>query len=172
MKTGHLSVLLTQDDSWSSTSSPALGATHSPTAGSSPTSRRNNAIQPPALTTALSGVPYQSLSAGGRLGYTPSPATSFSSPFSQTQSPYLPSPSVAIPGPSPMASRVPSSSYGAPYNPQEWAPMSGGGSPQVAHLAQPQQRSNVVRVAPRSSGEPGPFPYLRMNRPELLTSCI
>jgi hypothetical protein len=55
-----------------------------------------------------------------------------------------------------MASRVPSSSYNAPYNPQEWAPMSGGGSPQVAHLAQP-QRSNVVRVAPRSSGKPSPL---------------
>ncbi|KAH8697625.1 hypothetical protein BGW36DRAFT_359409 [Talaromyces proteolyticus] len=141
------------EDSWSNTSSPNIAAAHSPPAGSSPTSRRSNAIQPPALTTSLGSAPYQSLSAGARIGYTPSPATSLSSPFSQGQSPYLPSPASALPGASPMASRIPSSSYSAPYNPQEWAPLSGGGSPQIAHMAHP-QRSNVVRVVqppPRSS---------------------
>jgi hypothetical protein len=57
---------------------------------------------------------------------------------------------------SPMASRLSSSSYGAPYNPQQWGPVSGGSSPQVGQVGYSQASSGgrlaQVPPPPRASG--------------------
>lgn len=97
--------------------------------------------------TSLNGPQYhQSHSAGASLGFMSSPATSLSSPFSQPpHSAYLPSPGAAQRGNSPMTMRMSSSSYSAPYNPQEWAPMNGDGSPQIAQVTH-SQRSHAIRI--------------------------
>lgn len=134
--------------SWNRTSSPATAPPTSTGAGLSPTGRRNHAIQPPALLTSLNGAQYhQSHSAGASLGFMSSPATSLSSPFAQTpHSAYLPSPGAAQRGSSPLTMRASSSSYSAtPYNPQEWAPMNGDGSPQIAQVTHT-QRSHAIRI--------------------------
>ncbi|KAE8549279.1 hypothetical protein EYB25_007799 [Talaromyces marneffei] len=133
-------------NSWNHTSSPASAAAQSTVASLSP-GRRNHAIQPPALMTSLNGPQYhQSHSAGASLGFMSSPATSLSSPFSQPpHSAYLPSPGAAQRGNSPMTMRMSSSSYSAPYNPQEWAPMNGDGSPQIAQVTH-SQRSHAIRI--------------------------
>jgi hypothetical protein len=44
-----------------------------------------------------------------------------------------------------MTLRMSSSSYSAPYNPQEWAPMNGDGSPQIAQVTH-SQRSHAIRI--------------------------
>jgi hypothetical protein len=131
-----------------------------PTAGShlSPR-RREHVVQPPALTTSLSGLQYQGLG----LPYSPAPnsTTSLSSPFSQSNaSPYLSSPGGAGRGSSPMASRL-SGVYNAPYNPMEWGPW-GGHSPAVGagQISQSRQSSTSMAPAPprqlASDGEYAP----------------
>lgn len=115
-----------------------------------PVRRRENVIQPPALTTSLSG-PHHHGFGGVGVGsaYTPTPTTSLSSPFSQSQSPYLPSPGGAARGSSPMAPRMPSSSpYTAPYNPQEWGPIGGGSSPQLGQVAYNQSNNGTCLMQP------------------------
>ncbi|OKL60082.1 hypothetical protein UA08_04711 [Talaromyces atroroseus] len=126
---------------------------------SSPTGRRNHAIQPPALTTSLNvnNQYRQSHSAGATLGFMSSPATSLSSPFSQhpQSAAYLPSPGAAQRGTSPMPLRLSSSSYGgAPYNPQEWGPMNVVTSPQTGQVAP--SRSHAIRTMQQQ-----PLPVLR-----------
>ncbi|KAL2001003.1 hypothetical protein VTN02DRAFT_2348 [Thermoascus thermophilus] len=123
---------------------PFAGPSPSPVGSTNRPSPRHqeNVVQPPALTTSLSGPQYQGLGValGGGYVSTPLSTTSLSSPFSQSQSPYLPSPGGAVRGSSPMASRL-SSNHTAPYNPQEWGPV-GGASSNVGPAMYPQSNNN------------------------------
>jgi hypothetical protein len=121
----------------------------------SPTSprRRDHIPQPPALTTSLSGLQYQG---GGLASAGPTPSTTLSSPFSQTNPSaytlYTPSPGGARRGTSPMASRL-SGGYTAAYNPQQWGPVAG--SPQIGAAAFPQiqQHGGQIRQQEQSDGQ-------------------
>ncbi|KAL1965054.1 hypothetical protein VTN77DRAFT_6114 [Rasamsonia byssochlamydoides] len=133
-----------------------------------PVRRRQNVVQPPALTTSLQ--PY-GFGVGVGSAYTSTPTTSLSSPFSQSQSPYLPSPGGAARGSSPMALRLSSSSsYNAPYNPQEWGPVGGGSSPQLGLVAYGQSNNGArlmqPPLPPRPSDSPSspPPPYSPPNQ--------
>ncbi|KAJ5920732.1 hypothetical protein N7454_009265 [Penicillium verhagenii] len=112
--------------------------------------RRDHALQPPLLTTALSSLQYHH-------GTTPLSSTSLSSPFIHTQSPCVPSPANAR---SASSSRQPAN-YGVPYNPQDWGPVGGGAAqnpypPPGSQLrAAPQQRVHTVE----ESLSPPPPPY-------------
>lgn len=110
--------------------------------------RREHAVQPPLLTTALSGPQFHSVN-------TPLSTTSLSSPFTQSHSPYVTSPANgrSASSSSSMASRQPTS-YSVPYNPQDWGPMGGppGSAPAPYH-----QSSNVPRVAPQQRTYAGRF---------------
>ncbi|PYI06463.1 hypothetical protein BO78DRAFT_397191 [Aspergillus sclerotiicarbonarius CBS 121057] len=126
-------------------------------------SRREHAVQPPPLTTTLSGHQFQGLGLALGAGYTGTPlsSTSLSSPFTQG-SPAVASPGGAAIGSSPMASRQ----YNVPYNPQDWGPV-GNGSLNAGQSTYP-QTNNMLRIAsqPRSTGprsdvslSPPPPPY-------------
>ncbi|KAJ5183685.1 hypothetical protein N7492_001301 [Penicillium capsulatum] len=134
---------------WSST--PAISNQPSP-------NRREHAVQPPLLTTALSGSSFHHAS-------TPLSSTSLSSPFIHGQSPCVPSPANArSASSSSMASRH-TTAYNIPYNPQDWDPQAGGGNAHVQYS----QSNNVVRVAPRVHTEdslsPPPPPYSPPSNP-------
>ncbi|KAJ5169500.1 uncharacterized protein N7500_002283 [Penicillium coprophilum] len=142
---------------WSSTSA-------SPSNQLSP-GRREHAVQPPLLTTALSGPQYQGLGAG--LGLTPTPlsSTSLSSPFTHGLSPAVPSPingrSVSS---SSMASR---NAYNVPYNPQDWGPP---GRPQAQAPYLPpgtMHRVTPQRNNPDVSLSPPPPPYSPPNQNQM-----
>lgn len=100
--------------------------------------RRENVVQPPAITTSLSGLQHQGL---GLVLSTPLSTTSLSSPFSQSQS-YVSSPGGAVRGSSPMALRLTSPSYTVPYNPQEWGP-AGRSSPHMGPVLYPQANNGL-----------------------------
>jgi len=136
--------------SWFSSSSNAGEAHHSrsgwspiPTGTVSnqpPSSRREHAVQPPPLTTALSGHQFQGLGVALGPGYasTPLSTTSLSSPFTQSQSPCVSSPSSAAVAPSPMASRH----YNVPYNPRDWGPVNSSSSANSGQSAYPHSSSS------------------------------
>lgn len=112
-------------------------------------SRREYAVQPPRLATALSGHQLQGLGVGAGYASTPLSTTSLSSPFTQGQSPRVPSPG-NLAGSSPMASRQ--SSYNVPYNPRDWGPVTGGQS------TYPHTNNSMLRVVPQPQhgSHPGP----------------
>ncbi|KAI9852151.1 MAG: hypothetical protein M1830_006817, partial [Pleopsidium flavum] len=88
------------------------------TTDSAPRTRRH-AVQPPMLTTTLSG-PHNDGVGLGLTAQTPISTTSLSSPFSQyNPSIYTASPGGASRTTSPMASRN-SAIFNVPYNPQQW----------------------------------------------------
>ncbi|KAJ5781440.1 uncharacterized protein N7518_009923 [Penicillium psychrosexuale] len=126
-----------------------------------PSPRREHAVQPPLLTTALSGPQYQGLG----LTPTPSSSTSLSSPFTHSLSPAVPSPvngrSVSL---SSMASR---NAYNVPYNPQDWGPPGRPQSqapylqPGAMHRVTPQRNNPDV---PLSSPPPPYSPPSNQNR--------
>lgn len=105
--------------------------------------RREHAVQPPLLTTALSGSQFHHAS-------TPLSSTSLSSPFTQGHSPYVASPVNARSAPSSSMVSRQSAAYNVPYNPQDWGPM-GGNSAQ----AQYSQSSNVHRISPQQTSHAG-----------------
>ncbi|KAJ5089556.1 hypothetical protein N7532_008240 [Penicillium argentinense] len=118
--------------------------------------RREHAIQPPLLTTALGGSQFHHVN-------TPLSTTSLSSPFTQSHSPYVASPANgrSASSSSSMASRQPAG-YSVPYNPQDWGPMGAPGqapyhqssnTPRVA----PQQRTYAVIVDETLSPPPPPY---------------
>ncbi|PGH00554.1 hypothetical protein AJ80_09160 [Polytolypa hystricis UAMH7299] len=95
--------------------------------------------------------------------------TAHSSPFSSALSPYTPSPADSSSLSLPMRSRQ--VSYNAPYNPQEWGPIGGGGgvsSPSIGlgafTPAGNPMRSSVAQ-GPADIGTPPPPPY-SPRRPE------
>ena len=104
--------------------------------------RREHAVQPPLLTTALSGAHFQH-------GTTPLSSTSLSSPFIHGQSPAVASPANR----SASSSSRHANAYNVPYNPQHWGPVGGGGSGTVH--TQYAQQSNVMRVAPQQRTHTG-----------------
>ncbi|PYI34443.1 hypothetical protein BP00DRAFT_443776 [Aspergillus indologenus CBS 114.80] len=126
--------------------------------------RREHAVQPPPLTTALNNSQFQGLGLGLGAAYSPAPpsTTSLSSPFTHGQSPVVASPGGFAPGSSPMSSRQ----YNVPYNPQDWGPV---GHTSVNPGQQTySQANNMLRIVPqpRSSGprsdvslSPPPPPY-------------
>lgn len=144
--------------SWFSSSSNAGEAHHSRsgwsttpigTVSNQPSpSRREHAVQPPPLTTALSDHQFQGLGVALGSGYasTPLSTTSLSSPFTQSQSPCVSSPSSAAVAPSPMAPRH----YNVPYNPRDWGPVSSSSSANSGQSAYPQpSSSNSLRRSVR-----------------------
>ncbi|KAL5336801.1 hypothetical protein BJX70DRAFT_371584 [Aspergillus crustosus] len=141
-------------------SSPYTASNGWPTPRSQPSpGRREHATQPPPLNTTFNNPQFQGLGVGLGPGYvsTPLSTTSLSSPF--IHSPAVNSPAGAT-GPSPMASRQ----YSAPYNPQEWGPVSNG--PMAASQSAYSQPSNMLRIVPqpryagpRSELSPPPPPY-------------
>lgn len=97
--------------------------------------RREHAVRPPPLTTALSGRQFQGL---GVALPTPLSSTSLSSPFiAHGQSPCVSTPSNGAVAPSPMASRH----YNVPYNPRDWGPVSSS-SGSTAQSPYPQSSSS------------------------------
>lgn len=119
--------------------------------------RREHAVQPPPLTTALNGHQFQGLGVGLGQGYAPTPisSTSLSSPFIQ-QSPCVASPGGAAMGPSSMASRP----YNVPYNPRDWGPMSSsssGGSTAQSPYPQSSTSNNMQRRMHPREPHPGLF---------------
>jgi hypothetical protein len=129
--------------------SPHLSAGLPPSPARSPLElpgrRRQNVVQPPALTTSLNGSQHHGFGGVGVAGgYTSTPTTSLSSPFSQSG--YLPSPGAAGRGSSPMAMR--GSSYSAPYNPQEWGPVGDGRSPQLGQVSYEQSNNGISLMQP------------------------
>lgn len=110
--------------------------------------RRELAVQPPLLTTSLSGPQFHHVN-------TPLSTTSLSSPFTQNHSPYVASPANgrSASSSSSMASRQPAN-YSVPYNPQDWGPM--GGAPVQAPY---HQSNSVPRVAPQQRTYAGRFIY-------------
>ncbi|KAB8239345.1 uncharacterized protein BDW43DRAFT_1717 [Aspergillus alliaceus] len=130
-------------------------------------SRREHALQPPPLTTALSGPQFHGLGValGASYSSTPLSTTSLSSPFTQSQSPAATTPGGIGVGSSSMASRQ----YNVPYNPQDWGPV--GGSGQSAYV----QPNNMLRIIPqaRQAGShsdmtlsPPPPPYSPPSQPQ------
>lgn len=103
--------------------------------------RREHAVQPPPLTTALGGHQFQGLGVALGPGYasTPTPlsSTSLSSPFTQGQSPCVSTPSSAAVAPSPMAPRP----YNVPYNPRDWGPV-GNASASTGQSPYPQSSNS------------------------------
>lgn len=106
--------------------------------------RRDQAVQPPLLTTALSGLQFHH-------GTTPLSSTSLSSPFIHTQSPCVPSPANAR---STSSSRQ-TANYGVPYNPQDWGPP----GPAAAQAQYPHQ-SSQLRVATQPRPHTGWFLFV------------
>ncbi|PLB55049.1 hypothetical protein P170DRAFT_374521 [Aspergillus steynii IBT 23096] len=133
-------------------------------------SRRDHAVQPPPLTTALSGQQFQGLGVALGAGYasTPLSTTSLSSPFTQSQSPAVTTPGGFPATSSAMASRQ----YTVPYNPQDWGPVNGAHM-HAAQSAYP-QANNMLRVMshhrPAGHSEmslsPPPPPYSPPSQPQ------
>ncbi|KAL9106763.1 MAG: hypothetical protein Q9227_008262 [Pyrenula ochraceoflavens] len=119
-----------------------------------PPLRRDNVTQPPALTTSLSGVQYQS---GRSADYSATPASVVweSNSFTSTSSPYTASPGGALRGTSPMDARL-AGSFASSYNPQEWASVGGRSSP---HQGAGQFRGPPSRHHGDEPTEPPPPPY-------------
>lgn len=117
--------------------------------------RRDQALQPPLLTTALSGLQFPQ-------GTTPLSSTSLSSPFIHGQSPCVPSPATGRAAP---PSRQPAN-YNVPYNPQDWGPV--GGTAAQAQYAHSGSQHRVVSQQ-RTHGEepisPPPPPYSPPSNP-------
>lgn len=105
---------------------------------------REHAIQPPLLTTSLSGIQFQH----GH-GTTPLSSTSLSSPFIHGQSPPGTSPAI---GRSPLRTRQPTN-YNVPYNPQDWGPPAGGAAAQAQYAHSGSQR----RVIPQQRAQTGEY---------------
>ncbi|KAB8074095.1 hypothetical protein BDV29DRAFT_174170 [Aspergillus leporis] len=133
---------------------------HASTSNQPSPSRREHALQPPPLTTALNGHQYHGLGValGPSYSSTPLSTTSLSSPFTQSQSPATHTPGGTVAGPSSMASRQ----YNVPYNPQDWGPVRGSGQSTYP------QTNNMLRIVPQSrqagshtemSVSPPPPPY-------------
>ncbi|KAL8730317.1 MAG: hypothetical protein Q9181_004704 [Wetmoreana brouardii] len=123
-----------------------------------PSSRRQHATQPPTLlTTALNGAHNQNLGVASA-SQTPLSTTSLSTPFSAHQaSPYPLSPGIESRESSPMATRTPAS-FNAPYNPQQWGPLSSSTSSPLdaaTRTRHPSQSSRFPRFAPRPVGPDG-----------------
>ena len=103
--------------------------------------RREHALRPPLLTTALSGIQYQH-------GTTPISSTSLSSPFIHG-SPYAASPANGRSASSAsMSSRQPAA-YSVPYNPQDWGPLGAPAQNQYSHAG------NQLRIAPPQRAHAG-----------------
>ena len=120
-------------------------------------------MQPPPLTTALSGHQFQGLGVALGPGYTPTPlsSTSLSSPFTQSQSPCVSTPSSGAVGPSPMVSR----NYNVPYNPRDWGPVAGASAStgQSSYSSSNSMRRVVHRPPPQN--DPGLcFSFLVLNK--------
>lgn len=111
-------------------------------------SRREHAVQPPLLTTALGSSQFHPAS-------TPLSSTSLSSPFTQGHSPYVASPVNPRSAPSSSIASRQVAAYNVPYNPQDWGPM-GGPSAQTQY-AQP---GSVHRVLPQQRHHTGLFRIL------------
>ncbi|KAJ6171018.1 hypothetical protein N7470_000085 [Penicillium chermesinum] len=129
---------------------PGWSSTAASTSNQNSPNRREHAVQPPLLTTALGGVHYQH-------GTTPISSTSLSSPFIHG-SPYVSSPAnVRSASSTSMSGRQPAA-YSVPYNPQDWGPM---GNPAQAQYPS----GNQLRITPQSrphteaSLSPPPPPY-------------
>lgn len=110
-----------------------------------PPRRRENVVQPPALTTSLSGLQFPGppgLPSAGGLSFTPVSMTS----------PYLSSGMLSgvTATTSPMSAGARPRSFNSRYNPQEWGPISGGTSP-VASTGM------VHQAAPSSTSVTGIF---------------
>ena len=120
-----------------------------------PTSlRRQHAVQPPSLlTTSLENARNPSLATPGGVLATPVSTTTLSTPFSAypVQSSYPQSPGGAMRGASPSTFRS-QTGFSAPYNPQQWEPLSDA-TPQSVSSAQRQQRT--THLAPRPMGPDG-----------------
>lgn len=151
--------------SWSSHTDSRNGWPVTTNTGNHPSpGRREHAVQPPPLTTALSGHQFQGLGVGLNPGYTPISSTSLSSPFIQGQSPCVASPGSGAVGPSPMASRP----YNVPYNPRDWGPMSSsssGGSTVQSPFPQSSTSSSMRRRMQPREPHPGLFflsPFLKV----------
>lgn len=124
----------------------------------SPPIRRHNLAQPPALlTTALSGAHSQN-NALLTPSQQPQSATSLSAPFSPyPYSAYSPFPNANSRESSPMATRV-QSTFSAPYNPQQWGPLSSSTSSPLEVATRTHQSSHssrFPRFAPRLTGPDG-----------------
>ncbi|THC90836.1 hypothetical protein EYZ11_009705 [Aspergillus tanneri] len=138
---------------------------HANTSNQPSPNRRDHAVQPPPLTTALSGQQFQGLGValGASYASTPLSTTSLSSPFTQSQSP-----AVTTPGGIPVASSMASRQYNVPYNPQDWGPVSGAHM-LPGHTSYPQSNNNnMLRIIPQQrlagphsdmSLSPPPPPY-------------
>ncbi|CEO60215.1 hypothetical protein PMG11_04853 [Penicillium brasilianum] len=113
--------------------------------------RREHAVQPLLLTTALNSSQFHH-------ALTPLSSTSLSSPFTHGQSPAVSTPSNGRSASS--SSSMASRQYSVPYNPQDWGPV-GGNHSQSAYS----QQASVHHVAPQqrlhadSSLSPPPPPY-------------
>ena len=109
--------------------------------------RREFAVQPPLLTTALAGSQFHPVN-------TPLSTTSLSSPFTQSHSPYVASPANgrSASSSSSMASRH-NASYSVPYNPQDWGPMSNVPPNQASY----QQPNSAPRVVHQQRGYAGQY---------------
>lgn len=141
------------ESGWSPT---AVNLSNQPSPG-----RREYAVQPPRLTTALSGHQLQGLGVGASYASTPLSTTSLSSPFTQGQSSRVPSPGNPV-GSSPMTSRQ--SSYNVPYNPRDWGPVSVGQSP----YPQSNTLLRVVPHQPQHGSHSGPLLFFFL----LCTQCL
>ncbi|KAI9811233.1 MAG: hypothetical protein M1827_005565 [Pycnora praestabilis] len=106
-------------------------------------------VQPPALSTTLSGTQRFGTHLGVAL--TPaSPPSSSNSPFSSYNPSSMSSPSTLSRGASPMASRH-NSGLSAPYNPQQWG-QPGGNSPNVGSGPMYTAHSGFTSTASRATG--------------------
>ncbi|KAJ5659473.1 hypothetical protein N7507_005924 [Penicillium longicatenatum] len=111
--------------------------------------RRDQAVQPPLLTTALSGLQFHH-------GTTPLSSTSLSSPFIHTQSPCVPSSANAR---STSSSRQ-AANYSVPYNPQDWGPpIAAAAQAQYSHQTTQVRVVSQPRTHTEESLSPPPPPY-------------
>lgn len=123
-----------------------------------PSTRRHHVGQPPTLlTTALSAAHSQN-TAICTASQPPQSATSLSAPFSPYQhSAYSPFSNAHSRESSPMASRA-QPAFSAPYNPQQWGPLSSSTSSPLEVASRTHQSSHTTRVprfAPRLRGPDG-----------------
>jgi hypothetical protein len=119
--------------------------------------RRQHAVQPPTpLTTTLDNAHRASW---GTEAPTPVSTTALSTPFSIYQpSPYPVSPVGTMRGTSPSVHRAPTS-FSAPYNPQQWGPLSGSSTSSPSPASRPggaRHASQPTRVAVLAARPVGP----------------
>lgn len=129
--------------------------------------RRQHAVQPPTLLTSTLENAHNASWGTGIL--TPLSTTSLSSPFSIHQpSPYPLSPAGAMRGTSPSLHQAPAA-FSAPYNPQQWGPLSGtstSSSPASRPLGMRQANSST-RVAMLAARPVGPDGMSRCSQDEI-----